>query len=339
MSKKIIPVFIILSIITYFLFPENILKEKEEINVMNEQKIFKTLEVAMESSEFIPEYKEMYKEIEFNEEENFIEHINNLLKLNYTPIEINEIYTFLNDKNREKLLSSEKIELKNYYTITNFEVDKIPRYEQYQELHNTSLEEAVLKVNIGLDHDFYSQIEEITEVNSYTVLVNKYHSLGNYIPEDLVSLSYDNKYQLREKAAYAFEKMISEALTENIYIRPYSAYRSYTYQSSIYNTYVNRDGKDKADTYSARPGHSEHQTGLAVDVWTTGFSYLKENDAEWLKQNSYKYGFIIRYPKEKKDITGYIEEPWHLRYLGVDIATDIVEKNLTFDEYYDLYLK
>lgn len=340
--------FIILATITYIYHQKHIVYNNKAVDVMKEQDVYdtidkesysKTLEVALESDNFLKEYIKDYEKIEYHEQDNFIQKINTFLNLHYTAEEINKIYAFLNQQNIEKLLTSEKIDLTNYYIIKNFEVDKIARYETYQEQNNCSLEEAVLKVNIGLDHDFYTQINDATNIDDYTVLVNKYHSIGEYEPTDLKSLSYDSRYMLREKAADAFEELVSAAKLEGVLIRPYSAYRSYKYQTSLYNNYVNRDGKEKADTYSARPGHSEHQTGLAVDVWSLGYQYIKDEDADWLAKNSYKYGFIIRYTKENMDITGYIEEPWHLRYLGIDIATDVVEKNLTYDEYYDLYIK
>lgn len=280
----------------------------------------KTLEIALESNDFQEQYATFYQNIDYIERKNFIQEINSLLSNNYSPEDINTIFA-------------------KYHNIHNFEINELNRYEEYRTKNNCSLEEAVLKVNIGLDHDFYTNINSIKNSSEYTVLVNKYHTLEKYEPQDLKSLSYDSKYQLREKAADAFEELVSKAKLDNLYIRPYSAYRSYERQEIIYNNYVIKDGKEKADTYSARPGHSEHQTGLAVDVWSEGYNYIKENDAKWLKENSYKFGFIVRYTKENQHITGYIEEPWHLRYLGIEIATDVVNKNLTYDEYYDLYLK
>lgn len=335
-------------ITSYFYQEENIVYSSKAVSIMkkydiyekiDKQKYSKTLDVALENNNFLEEYATKYQEIEYIEKDNFINNINNLLELDYTTDEINKIFKYLNNENLTKVLQTKKLDLKNYYTITNFEVDKIDRYESYKNENNCSLEEAVLKVNIGLDHDFYTQIQTSTNTNEYTVLVNKYNSIGEYEPTDLKSLSYDSKYQLRAKAADAFEELVAAALLENIKIRPYSAYRSYTYQKGLYDKYVLRDGQIEADTYSARPGHSEHQTGLAVDVWSTGYNYIKETDAKWLKDNACKYGFIVRYTKENMDITGYIDEPWHLRYLGIDIATDVVEKNLTYDEYYDLYIK
>lgn len=332
-----ISIFIIflISFCTYFIEVKN--KNKQEVFAMNyEEKVLSYIE---NSKKYKEEYKSLYNQIDYHEEDNFLEEVNILLDLQYTPSEINNIYTYVNRRNIDKMLQIAKIEIQNYYQIPNFEVEKLSRYEEYQKENHCSLDEAVLKVNIGLDHDFYTQIESIDNQNEYTVLVNKYHSLGDYEPSDLKNLSYDAKYQLREQARDAFEELVSRAKLENVFIRPYSAYRSYNYQKSLYNQYVNRDGKEIADTYSARPGHSEHQTGLAVDVWSEGYTEIKENDAKWLQENSYKYGFIVRYTKENKSITGYIEEPWHLRYLGVEIATNVYKSNLTYDEYYDLYIK
>ena len=299
-----------------------------------------TLQVAKETNQFLEEYKEIYEKINYQEQEDFIKNVHLFLNLRYNAEEINKIYAYLREENIDKLLEKEsKLLLDPYYSIKNFEVDKIPRYETYQEIHNCSLEEAVLKVNIGLDHLFYTQIESIDAPSEYTVLVNKYHSLGEYAPSDLKSLSYDEKYKLREKAADAFEELVSAAKLEQVFLRPYSAYRSFAYQTEVYNRYCLQDGKEVADTYSARPGHSEHQTGLAVDVWSEGHYEITEKDAKWLQENAHRFGFIVRYTKENQEITGYIEEPWHLRYLGTYLASDVVDKNLTYDAYYDLYLK
>ncbi len=328
--------FIGIIISTYFIFTKNKMKEKE-LMVIKEQETL--LPYIQNTTAYKEEYKSAYKEIFYNDFPTFFKEVNIFLNQSYTPDEINHIYTYLSRSNIEKLLDYDKVNLERYYAIPNFEIDKIDRYEEYEKEKNCSLSQAVLYVNIGLDHAFYTQIVEIDNKEDYTVLVNKYRSLNTYEPTDLVPLSYDEKYQLRKEARDAFEQLVSFGKLNNVFIRPYSAYRSYTYQQSIYNTYVNKDGQEMADTYSARPGHSEHQTGLAVDVWSEGFQEILESDANWLKENAYKYGFIVRYTKETEPITGYIEEPWHLRYLGVDLATKVYESNLTYDEYYDLYLK
>ena len=118
-----------------------------------------------------------------------------------------------------------------------------------------------------------------------------------------------------------------------------SGFRSYDHQKRIYNKYVKRDGVEKASTYSAQPGHSEHQTGLAFDIggkdskyWVND-SFVKTEEAGWLKDNAHRFGFILRYPKDKTHITGYKFEPWHFRYIGVEYATEVYENNLTLEEY------
>ena len=113
-----------------------------------------------------------------------------------------------------------------------------------------------------------------------------------------------------------------------------STYRSYEYQVDLYNRYVKTDGKEAADTYSGRPGNSEHQTGLAMDIANkNGFISKGDKEYDWLVNNSYKYGFILRYPKGSETITGYMYEEWHYRYLGKEAAKEIKNTGLTYDEY------
>ena len=116
-----------------------------------------------------------------------------------------------------------------------------------------------------------------------------------------------------------------------------SSYRDYAYQNTLYNNYGKKDGYDNADTYSARPGYSEHQTGLAVDIdnkkeYFTNFEKTKEY--EWMQNNAYKYGFILRFPKDKVLETGYEYESWHYRYVGKEIAKYIHDNNMCYEEYY-----
>ena len=112
-----------------------------------------------------------------------------------------------------------------------------------------------------------------------------------------------------------------------------SGFRSYQRQETIYNRYVNKDGQAEADRYSARPGHSEHQTGLAFDLNVLEQSFGETPEGIWLAENCWRYGFIIRYPQEKEDITGYMYEPWHVRYLGKDLAQAVYESGLCLEEY------
>ena len=142
------------------------------------------------------------------------------------------------------------------------------------------------------------------------------------------------------EARAAFELMAQEAKTLGFELVAFSTYRSYEYQELLYNKYVERDGKENADRYSARPGYSEHQTGLAFDIGEKGREDLWLTEAfgqseagKWLAENAHRYGFILRYPKGKEHITGYMYESWHFRYLGVELATKVKDSGLTLEEY------
>lgn len=140
---------------------------------------------------------------------------------------------------------------------------------------------------------------------------------------------------LLEEFNTAFIKMQKEANSENINLSVISGYRSYATQNTIYNRYVNKDGILKADTYSARAGHSEHQSGLAADINSLDQTFINTKEGKWLNENCYKYGFIIRYPKGKEEKTGYMYEPWHIRYVGIETAKTLYNNGdwLSLEEY------
>lgn len=182
------------------------------------------------------------------------------------------------------------------------------------------------------------------------LIVNKTYPLPkDYVPENTYEEIKDYNYCATciDKDVYKkFEEMQADALSIGLNIWIQSGYRSYEYQKALYDNYVQEDGIEVADTYSARPGHSEHQTGLAIDITSLEHPYISNNDNsfdkskeyEWLKNNCHKYGFILRYPKGKEHITGYNTESWHFRYVGVDVATKIYQEDLTLDEYYAFYI-
>ena len=321
-----------------------VLKELNLTDKVKGEEYSKTLETMLESNIFNSKYIEDYKKIEYTSIPNFEENINKLLDNNYKSSEINYILSNFKE-NLDILLNMKHIDILNFKNITNFDINKLERYLTYNDKNEYDLKTVVTYVNIGLDKPGYSDYSSYTieeAQNDLTILVNKYHKLpDNYEPNDLVELSYKNgyAYHLRKEAATNFEKLTSQALLDNVIFYPFSAYRSFNTQSILYNRYKARDGALKADTYSARPGFSEHQLGLAVDVRSNTLNdNLTDQDYEWMLNNSYKYGFIIRYPKGKQHITQFIEEPWHLRYLGVELATKVHHSNLTYDEYYDLYM-
>lgn len=155
------------------------------------------------------------------------------------------------------------------------------------------------------------------------LIANKTYALpASYNPGGLTNECYS-----------AFMNLVSGAAADNINIYCSSGFRSYESQQYIYNNYVAMDGQAKADTYSARPGHSEHQTGLAIDCNIIDDSFTGTPEAIWLENNCHKYGFIVRYPKGKEHITGYKYEPWHIRYIGVEKATAVYNSGLCLEEY------
>ncbi len=135
------------------------------------------------------------------------------------------------------------------------------------------------------------------------------------------------------EAKEALNDMFAAAKKDGLKLFICSGYRTYAYQKSLYNRYVDRDGKEKADTYSARPGHSEHQTGLAFDLNKVDDSFDGTPEAIWIAEHAHEYGFIVRYPKGKQEITGYKYEPWHVRYIGVEKAKAVYESGLCLEEY------
>lgn len=191
-------------------------------------------------------------------------------------------------------------------------------------------------------------VQVIANPNDVTVLVNKTFRLPEgHAPSDLIEPNIPfifeeklEKRKVRKAAGEALEKMFAAAEQDNIYLAGVSGYRSHAHQTSLFNNYVKRDGIEAASKYSARPGHSEHETGLAMDVsGSTGKCAAQDcfggtDEAIWLDEHAAEHGFIIRYPEGKDAITGYQYEPWHLRYVGTDISMEIAEKDITLEEYF-----
>lgn len=200
--------------------------------------------------------------------------------------------------------------------------------------------------DIDFKNLFYKDIEKIENPADLLVLVNKNYQLDeNYVPSNLFKLdtkySNDNQY-LKLEAKLAFEKLSKKALKDGYKIVGVSTYRSYDYQKKLFKDYVLEKGEEYALNCSAKEGHSEHQTGLAIDVMGSNSDYDGFEDSKeflWMRENAHKYGFIMRYPLGKEHITGYKYEPWHYRFVGVDVASIVYENDLTLEEFYYSYIK
>lgn len=173
--------------------------------------------------------------------------------------------------------------------------------------------------------------QEPTIVNGVLIASKKYPLPSTYAPGE------------SKEARAAFQEMAAEATLSGYDLIAFSTYRSFDYQTQLYDRYVTNDGQDAADRYSARPGYSEHQTGLAFDIGEQHFEqhFAKESFGEteagkWVAANAHKYGFIMRYPNGSEKITGYMYEPWHFRYVGEELAVQVYEANVTLEEFLDL---
>ena len=269
-----------------------------------------------------------------------------LLTLGYTSQEIETIENKISDSNvKEYLLTKKYDNLTSFIKSPYFDITKLDRYENYAN-KNTEFtgDQVVLYVEIGLDIEFYTNIKVVENYKEVDTIVNKYNQLPEDASfDDLVTLQkpYSNNGRRTRKVSYDhFVEMVDAASKDGIKLYAVSGFRTWSQQNSLFNN-AKKKSLEEALWYSAKPGHSEHQLGLALDINTANSDTHFENskEYEWLKQNSYKYGFVERYPKDKEFITGYAFEPWHYRYFGVDIATTMVEEDITYEEYLVIHKK
>lgn len=228
-----------------------------------------------------------------------------------------------------------------YTDLYFYEADKAARYIAYGQANPAlSADTVVWHVNAGIDGTPYEDYEAARYTDTQHYIVSKYRKLpDNFVPENLVDIG---GYKATSDAAAAYFSMQADAKAEGYSFWAISAYRSIDSQRNLYNRYLQQDPAHIVDTYSARPGFSEHHTGRAIDLSGSNGNFLQfENSPEgpWVHQNAYKYGFILRYPKGYEHITGYDYESWHMTYVGVDIATDMHDKGIvTLEEYTVKYI-
>ena len=277
---------------------------------------------------------------EHYKQENLTRYIDYVLNLK-EPAELKDVVYLVN----------EKIEVEYSKKLTDIINSKYyieSHLDRYLAYDSENIDEIIREVNANLDYEFYTNITKTDTSKEYLLLVNKYYSLEqDYYYGELVTMesAYDNKNgsKLNKDAYEAFKKLVDDAELEGYHIRNNSAYRSYNTQLGLYNSYKASNGLAWADKWSARAGHSEHQTGLALDVGVKNEYSLGKFESSkefvWIKENAYKYGFILRYPLGKEYITGYGYEPWHYRYVGESAAKYIYENDITFEEYYAYFVE
>lgn len=264
-----------------------------------------------------------------------------LLNLNYSKEEIKLLLDNLNSDKIDELLTKEynkdivSIINEKYYLSKNLD-----RYLNYLSANPTlSYSDVISLVNVNRDNKFYENTTATDLTNYNEMLVNKYHLLNkDFQANDIVNVSSTYGYannSLNKEAYEAFKQLANDAKKEGHTIVILSSYRTYEYQEKLWN-------RDKDDDYVARPGSSEHITGLAIDVSDFNDKNDSFKDTEsytWMINNAHKYGYILRYPENKENITGYSYEAWHYRYVGTGLATKIYNEGITFDEYYAYYME
>ena len=205
-------------------------------------------------------------------------------------------------------------------------------------------------MNVHANHKWYQLELNTNEDLSMLMNVNKFYALSEtYTPENLknIGLTYAYDEEGENKLIdYAYDKFLElwqAANDQGFYLMVTSSYRDYESQKEIYDYRVSNWGERKADETAARPGHSEHQTGLVIDMTSKteplADSFTDSEAYKWLKENAYKYGFIERYPEGKTYLTGYSPESWHWRYVGLEAAKTMHDEDITFDEYYAFYVE
>lgn len=244
---------------------------------------------------------------------------------------------------REKNTTIIELIKEKYYIHKNLD-----RYLAYAEKNKeTSSKDVVAIVNVNRDYKFYEHDIDTDIEKGILINVNKYYTLPeDFEPMDISDISIRYSYsgnRITKEANDAYVSMWNAAKEEGLTLIVNSSYRTHASQERVYNNIKASSGEKEADKVAARPGHSEHQTGLAIDVFEIGnqaTSTFKDSPAyTWLKENAHLYGFIERYPEDKEYLTGYEFEAWHWRYVGEEVATIIHNEGITFDEYYAYYIE
>ena len=298
----------------------------------------KTLNAAFESRDYVEANLDSYSKIKYQNQKHLIKNINALIKKGYSNNNISIILSHGNDDDVSEFAKRDKIKyLEEFYNIDYAKLKYYDRYVKYSSETGEDEETTVIFVNLGMDKDSYTDPTLVTKFSS-DMLVNKHYKLNeNFVPDNLVK--FDKKYCNDEvqkgngEAVSAFAKMYDAAKKEGLDLFINSSYRSYEDQEELCNYYKELYGERYVQKYVALPGFSEHQTGLAFDIGSLSNNVFADSkEYQWMLENAYKYGFILRFTKSNASFTGFRSEPWHYRYVGKKIAKYI------YEEYYAQFL-
>ena len=303
-----------------------------------------TLNAAFKSKYYKDANLDSYSKIKYQDQKNIIKNINTLIDKGYSNSNISLILAHGNDDDVSEFAKRDKIKyLEEFYSLSYAKLKYYDRYVKYSSETGEDEETTVLFVNLSMDTDDYFNPVK-TSAFSIDMLVNKHYKLGeDFVPDDLVEFDQeycnDDVQEGNREAVVAFKNMYEAAKKEGLGLVINSSYRSYQDQENICNTFKDLYGEGYVTKYVALPGFSEHQTGLAFDIGSTSSKIFAESkEYEWMKENAYKYGFILRFTKANAYITGFRSEPWHYRYVGKKVAKYIYDNNISLEEYYAEFL-
>jgi len=270
-----------------------------------------------------------------------------LMQMEYSQEDALKLIDNLSDKELIQILERDlDLNIPLFAYERYFLFRNLDRYIDYlSDNKNVEHSMVVSLVNVQRDHEFYEHLIKADTSKDYLMLINKYHYVEeDFVPEDIVrasaSYAYENR-RLKRRAYEAFKTLADDAKRDGHTMVISSGYRTFAQQEEVWRSIYSLQGTRRADQFAARPGHSEHHTGYAIDI--ADFFDLEDNfgateSYQWMIINAYRFGFILRYPKDKENITGYSYEPWHFRYVGLEVAKYIQNNNITFDEYWEFYL-
>ncbi len=321
--------------------------QKWQISAVKEIGENKTINAAFESKNYQQKNLKVYQKVTYQNQKDLIKNINTLTKKGYKPNEISMILEHGDNKDVTEFAKRKKVKyLEQYFSIPYAKLKNYDRYVAYYDQEREDAETTVLHVNLDFDKEEYEDVIKI-DTFSENVLVNKHRMLTEkFVPKNLKKVpskylkSKNETIEVHQKVLAAFKKMQEEAEKDNIYLLINSGYRSFQDQLDTMELYKEAYGQNYVDNYVAKAGFSEHQTGMSIDVASRDVStFVESNEYSWMMDNAYLYGFILRYPKSKEEITGYKCEAWHYRYVGIKAAKYIHEHNITYDEYYIMFLE
>lgn len=329
--------------------------DKQAIASIIDKKVYKEvlnigengmINAVVKEKEFDKNLLDKYAKITYIKQENLAVNIKKLLDKGYNTSEISLILSNATTEVTNEFVKKEYIEnISNYLKYDYAKTRNIDRYLAYYKETRESYDNVVTYVNMGLDREYYTD-PIIKDTYSIDMLINKYYGVSeSFEPHNLTKIPNEyckdsgEDYFLSKDAFNAYLELYNAASAEGYDLLVNSAYRSYKDQEDVYKTYYNLYGENYVKKYAAKPGFSEHQSGLSLDVASVHSNIFEQSkEFTWMKENAYKYGFVLRFPKNKENITGFRYEAWHYRYVGKDIAKYMYENNLTFDEYHARFI-